>query len=60
MRRGFIAEKYAPLLDALFNGGTVQHIETQVKFEDGRTGSISADVKIADAKKFPAVAKVAA
>jgi long-chain acyl-CoA synthetase len=60
VRRGFIAEKYAPLLDALFNGGTVQHIETQVKFEDGRTGSISADVKIADAKKFPAVAKVAA
>ena len=60
VRRGFIAEKYAPLLDALYADKTVQHIETQVKFEDGRTGSISADVKISDARIFPAVGKAAA
>jgi long-chain acyl-CoA synthetase len=60
VRRGFIAEKYAPLLDALYADKTVQHIETQVKFEDGRTGSISADVKISDARTFPAVGKAAA
>ncbi len=60
VRRGFIAEKYAPLMDALYSGKTVQHIETQVKFEDGRTGSIAADVKISDAKRLPVVTKVAA
>ncbi|TAG47084.1 MAG: long-chain fatty acid--CoA ligase [Betaproteobacteria bacterium] len=60
VRRGFIAEKYAPLLDALFTGKSMQHIETQVKFEDGRSGSISADLKIVDAKRLPAISKAAA
>ncbi|MBL8311042.1 MAG: AMP-binding protein [Burkholderiales bacterium] len=60
VRRGFIAEKYAPLLDALYSGKTVQHIETQVKFEDGRSGMIAADVKISDANRLPAVARAAA
>ncbi len=60
VRRGFIQEKYGPLVDALFNGKTVQHIETQVKFEDGRTGSIAADIKIVETKRLPAVAKAAA
>ena len=50
VRRGFIAEKYAPLLDALYAGKTEQFIETKVKFEDGRDGSISATVRIQDAK----------
>ena len=60
VRRGFIAEKYEPLLSALYSGKTVQHIETQVKFEDGRTGSIAADVKISDAKRLPIIGKAAA
>jgi long-chain acyl-CoA synthetase len=60
VRRSFIAEKYGPLVDALFTSKQIQHIETQVKFEDGRTGSIAADIKIADAKRFPAVTKAAA
>ena len=50
VRRGFIAEKYAPLLDALYAGKAEQFIETKVKFEDGRDGSISATVRIQDAK----------
>src|SRR5439155_622432 len=37
VRRGFIAEKYRGLIDALHAGKSVQHIETQVKFEDGST-----------------------
>ena len=49
VRRGFIAEKYAPLLDALYAGLSEQYIETKVKFEDGRDGSISATVQIHDA-----------
>jgi len=55
VRRGFIAEKYAVLVDALYGGKAEQFIETQVKFEDGRTGSVSATLKIVDAKRFPLV-----
>ena len=46
VRRAFIAEKYAVLVDALFNGLDHQYIETEVKFEDGRKGTIAADLKI--------------
>ncbi len=59
VRRGFVAEKYAVLIDALYGGRTVQHIETQVKFEDGRTGMISADLAIRDAKVYGPLAKAA-
>ncbi len=59
VRRSFIAEKYAPLVDALFTGKANQYIETQVKFEDGRTGSVSADIKIVDAAMLPAVKRAA-
>jgi len=53
VRRGFIAEKYGVLVDALYAGKAEQYIETQVKFEDGRTGSVSATLKIRDARTFP-------
>jgi long-chain acyl-CoA synthetase len=59
VRRGFIAEKYLELVDALYGGKTEQYIETQVKFEDGRTGSVSATLKIVDTQTFAPV-KVAA
>ena len=61
VRRGFIAEKYATLVDALYSGKDSVHIEAKVRYEDGRTGSISADLKIRSAKTFaPAAAKKAA
>jgi long-chain acyl-CoA synthetase len=53
VRRGFIAEKYSPLLDALYGGKLEQFIETKVKFEDGREGSVSATLKIKDAQLVP-------
>jgi long-chain acyl-CoA synthetase len=55
VRRGFIAEKYSVLIDALYGGKTEQFIETQVKFEDGRTGSVSATLQVRDAKTFAPV-----
>jgi long-chain acyl-CoA synthetase len=55
VRRGFIGDKYQPLIDALYSDKTEQYIETQVKFEDGRTGSVSATLKVADAKIFAPV-----
>jgi long-chain acyl-CoA synthetase len=55
VRRGFIADKYSALIDALYGGKTSQFIETVVKFEDGRTGSVSATLNIDDAKTFAPV-----
>ncbi|MBL8289354.1 MAG: AMP-binding protein [Rubrivivax sp.] len=53
VRRGFIGEKYQVLLDALYGGRNEQFIETAVKFEDGRTGKVSATLKIIDARVLP-------
>ncbi|HEY4370743.1 MAG TPA: AMP-binding protein [Burkholderiales bacterium] len=55
VRRGFIGDKYGVLVEALYGGKASQFIETQVKFEDGREGVISADLKIMDATTYPAV-----
>jgi long-chain acyl-CoA synthetase len=48
VRRGFIADKYAVLIEALYAGRASQYIETQVRFEDGRQGMVAADLKIRD------------
>ena len=55
VRRKFIAEKYAVLISALYEGKATQYIETQVKFEDGRIGSTSADLQIWESKTYPAL-----
>jgi long-chain acyl-CoA synthetase len=52
VRRGYIADKYGTLVDALYGGRDEQFISTQVKFEDGRTGTVSATLKIGDARTF--------
>ncbi len=54
VRRNFVAEKYRVLIDALYGGKKVQHIETLVRFEDGRTNMVAADLRIEDAKTFAA------
>jgi len=59
VRRGFIAQKYALLVDAIYGGRRECHIETQVRFEDGRTGMVAADLRIRDVKVLPGVAKAA-
>ena len=41
--------------EALYGGKSEQFIETQVKFEDGRTGSVSATLQIVDSKTFAPV-----
>lgn len=56
VRRGFIAERYAPLVKALYDGSTAADISTEVTFEDGRKGVISANVKVRDAAVYPAAA----
>ena len=48
VRRGYVADKYSTLVDALYSDKDNVHIETEVTFEDGRKGSIEADIKISD------------
>ena len=59
VRRGYIAEKYDVLVNALYAGLAQQFIETAVKFEDGRSGSVSATLKLSDAKVFSALERAA-
>ena len=59
VRRGFIGEKYSVLLEALYGGRSEQFIQTAVKFEDGRTGSVSASLRILDATTYPLMTKAA-
>lgn len=61
VRRRFIAEKYGSLVEALYNGQQTVHVEAKVRYEDGRTGTFSADLKIRDARTVtPAAVKKAA
>jgi long-chain acyl-CoA synthetase len=59
VRRGYIGEKFQLLVDALYGGKKEQFIETAVKFEDGRSGSVSATITIVDAKTYPTMKKAA-
>jgi long-chain acyl-CoA synthetase len=52
VRRSHIAEKYAPLVDALYSGKPSCFVETQMRFEDGRVGTVSADLRILEAKAY--------
>ena len=53
VRRRIIAQRYAPLIDALYSDADTCHIDTEVVFEDGRRGQISADLSIGDVRTFP-------
>ena len=59
VRRGFIGDKYKALVDALYEGKTEQFIETAVKFEDGRTGSVSATLKLENTTTYPTMQQAA-
>ena len=48
VRRGFVAEKYADLIEALYGPDERLTVETQVVFEDGRSGVLKADVLVRD------------
>jgi long-chain acyl-CoA synthetase len=53
VRRNFIADRYAELIEALYSDRDECHVETEVTFEDGRKGTIAADLKIIGAETFP-------
>ncbi len=53
VRRSTVAERYAPLIDALYNGSARCHIATEVTFEDGRRGVVEGDLRIVDLPIHP-------
>ena len=57
IRRGFVAERYRELVDALYAGQSTCRTRTEVTFEDGRTGSIEAELEIRDVAPVAAMAK---
>jgi long-chain acyl-CoA synthetase len=56
VRRGFIAERYGPLAEGLYTGAKEVGITTELTFEDGRKGAVSARVLIQDMKTHPPAA----
>ena len=52
VRRGFIAEKYGALVEALFAGRESCIVDARVRFEDGRVGQIRAEVPIREAATY--------
>jgi long-chain acyl-CoA synthetase len=53
LRRGFIAARYGPLVEAMYVGKASASLDVEVTFEDGRKGHIAGDLAIVDAKTFP-------
>jgi long-chain acyl-CoA synthetase len=58
VRRSFIADRYEPLVRALYNRSTEADVSTEVTFEDGRKGVITARVKIRDMKPIDVPAAI--
>ena len=52
VRRKFVDEKYGNLIDALFTGEDKVTVDATFTYEDGRTVTMQADLKIRDAQAF--------
>jgi long-chain acyl-CoA synthetase len=48
VRRRFVAEKYAAVIDAFFNGASRVKVAVEITFEDGRKSSLASDIDIHD------------
>ena len=53
VRRKIVGEKFNDLLEALYGGKSEIYTETEVTYEDGRKGSISATLEIRDVAVVP-------
>ncbi len=53
VRRSKVSERYGELVDALYSDRDSCHVETRVTFEDGRSGTLAADIKIGSAEVYP-------
>jgi len=53
VRRRFVAEKYAAVIDAFYGGGTEVELTTAITYEDGRQASIQSRARIEDVERVP-------
>jgi long-chain acyl-CoA synthetase len=53
VRRGFIAERYASLIEGLYGGASEASIRAEITFEDGRKGKLDAGARIVDLPPYP-------
>ncbi len=51
LRRGFLEERYQDIVTGLYGAADVVHMDTQIKYEDGRTQRVKTDLKIVDVKE---------
>ena len=54
VRRDVVSRRFASLVQALYDGSSMGHVDAEVRYADGSVGAISADIKIRDAKTFAA------
>jgi long-chain acyl-CoA synthetase len=48
VRRRYVAEKYAPVVEAFYAGGDAVELETAITYEDGRQATLRSRVVVAD------------
>jgi long-chain acyl-CoA synthetase len=48
VRRRFVAEKYAPVIEAFYSGGRAVELETTITYEDGRQAVMKSRVRVED------------
>ncbi|MCY4153044.1 MAG: AMP-binding protein [Aestuariivita sp.] len=60
VRRRIIEQKYNEIITALYDGSNSVHAETEVTYEDGRKGTISATLEIRSTHLESVAAKIAA
>ena len=48
LRRGALHEKYHELLEAIYSGRRQVHVSAEVKYRDGRTGTVETELRVAD------------
>ena len=54
VRRRYVAEKYAPVIDAFYSGLSEVDLTTAITYEDGRQANIQSKVRIEDVEGTPA------
>ncbi len=48
IRRAFVENRYKQIIDALYSGDSMLHLETTITYEDGRVIDIKQDIKLQD------------
>jgi long-chain acyl-CoA synthetase len=48
VRRNYVAEKYANVIDAFYSGGQEVELTSTITYEDGRTATVQSRVRIED------------